>query len=408
MTGIPRLAGLALVSAAALAASAPAALAAEPIRVGMTVSQTGRFALAAQSGERGLRIWLDDVNSRGGIEVGGETRPVELVTLDDRSDKTLVPRVYETLIKEEDVDVAFGPFGSTLTGAAANTTEQFDTFLMIWSASADSIYEQGYEYVVSGTQQAASLLGQPTVKAFHAMGADSIAIAYLDEPFPAGIAKGAVEIAEELGMEVTMNEPFATGTKDYSLIIQKALASGADVFYPTSYEGDQMIIARQLRELGANFDGVGLFYGAQPQFLEIGQDANYVFSQTLLNEKVNWDVTHGLNREEMMARYDELFPDAAYEPDFQTALAYGAGVVLEAIVRRAGSLDPAEMKEAAVALSGEMTVMTGPYEIEDSGKQVSMEFVVMQNMPGEGLQVVYPEPVQTAEPVYPVPAFGER
>ncbi len=403
---LTRRTGLALSAAAALAAALPA-LAAEPIRIGMTVSQTGRFALAAQSGERGLRIWLEDVNSRGGIEVGGETRPVELVTLDDRSDKALVPRVYETLIKEEGADVLFGPFGSTLTGAAANTTEQFDRFLMIWSASADSIYEQGYEHVVSGTQIAASLLGQPTVKAFHAMGATSIAIAYLDEPFPAGIAKGAVALAEELGMEVTMNEPFATGTKDYSLIIQKALASGAQTFYPTSYEGDQMIIARQLRELGANFDGVGIFYGSQPQFLEIGQDANYLFSQTLLNPKVNWEVTHGLSREEMMARYDELFPDAAYEADFQTALAYGAGVVLEEVIRTAGSLEADALKQAALDLSGEMTVMTGPYEIEETGRQVSMEFVVMQKLP-ESLEVVYPPAVRTAEPVYPVPAFSER
>ena len=67
--------------------------------------------------------------------------------MDDRSDKAMVPRVYETLIKEKGVDILFGPFGSTLTGAAANTTEQFDKFLMIWSASSDAIYEQGYKYV---------------------------------------------------------------------------------------------------------------------------------------------------------------------------------------------------------------------------------------------------------------------
>ncbi|MGM0583733.1 MAG: amino acid ABC transporter substrate-binding protein [Pseudomonadota bacterium] len=403
-----RRAAMRIAAAAALGAGlAQAAQAADPIRIGMTVSETGRFALAAQSGERGLKIWIDDVNSRGGIEVGGEKRMIELVALDDRSDKTLVPRVYETLIKEEEVDVLFGPFGSTLTGAAANTTEQFDKFMMIWSASADSIYEQGYDYIVSGTQIAASLLGQPTVKAFHAMGAESIAIAHLDEPFPTGIAQGAVDIAEELGMDVTMVESFAPGTKDYSILIQKALASGADVFYPTSYEGDQMILARQLRELSANFDGVGLFYGSQPQFLEIGQDADYIFSQTLLHPKVNWDVTAGLTRAEMMARYDALYPDASYTADFQTALAYGAGVVMEEIIRQADSLEAADLKAAALDLSGEMTVMTGPYQIEETGKQVSMEFVVMQQQP-DGLEVVYPPEVATAEAVFPVPAFGGR
>ena len=395
-----------LASSAVLGA-AEAVLANDPVRIGMTVSQTGRFALAAQSGERGLKIWVEDVNARGGIDVGGVLRPVELVALDDRSDKALVPRVYETLIKEENVDILFGPFGSTLTGAAANTTEQFDKFMMIWSASADSIYEQGYEYVVSGTQLAASLLGLPTIKAMHAMGVKSVAIAHLDEPFPAGIAQGQAKWAEENGMTVTMVEKFAAGTKDYSILIQKALASGAEAFIPTSYEGDQMIIARQLRELDANFTVVGLYYGAQPQVLDIGADADYVLSQTLLSPKVNWEVTAGLTRAEMMDRYAALFPDAAYEADFQTALAYGAGVVMEEIVKKAGSVDPAAMKQAAIDLSGTLTVMTGPYAIEPSGKQVSMEFVVMQKQPA-GLEVVYPPAVATAAAIYPVPAFSAR
>ncbi len=383
------------------------ALAADPIRIGMTVSSTGRFALAAQSGERGIEIWVDDVNRRGGIAVGGEPRPVELVALDDRSDKTMVPRVYETLISEENVDLLFGPFGSTLTGAAVNTSEQFDQLMMIWSASADSIYEQGYEYIVSGTQIAASLLGLPTVKAFADMGVQSVAWAYLDEPFPSGIAKGQVDWARANGIDVTMFEKFALGTKDFSVIIQKALASGAEAFILAGYEGDQMIAARQLRELDANFTAVGMHYGAQPQFLEIGQDAEYLFSQTLLHEKINWDVTAGLTRAEMVARYDELFPDVAYEADFQTALAYGAGVVLEEMIRHADSLDPAALKQAAIDLSGEITVMTGPYEIEPTGKQVSMELITMQLQPG-GLEAVWPEAVRSAEPIYPVPPFDER
>ena len=198
MLTMTRRAMLAALGAACVWGGAGAAQAADPIKIGMTVSSTGRFALAAQSGERGLRIWIDDVNARGGIPVGGEKRRIELVTLDDRSDKTMVPRVYETLIKDRGVDIVFGPFGSTLTGAAATTTEQFGKFLTIWSASSDAIYEQGYKYVVSASQIAASRLGHPSVKALKAMGVKSIAFAHLDEPFPVGITKGAEQLAREL------------------------------------------------------------------------------------------------------------------------------------------------------------------------------------------------------------------
>jgi branched-chain amino acid transport system substrate-binding protein len=398
---------LSIVAAAAFASALLAGPAVADIKIGMTVSSSGRFALAAQSGERGLKIWLDDVNRRGGVDIGGTKHKIKLVALDDRSDKTLVPRVYETLIKDEKVDILMGPFGSTLTAAAANTTEQFGKFLVIWSASSDKIYEQGYKYVVSATQIAASRLGKPGADAMAAMGVKKLAIIYLDEPFPAGTAEGVRKRAGELGMEVVMFEKFAKGTKDFSVMIQKALATGADAFYPASYEGDQMNVVRQLRELDANFPMTYVFYGSQPQFLEIGQDAKFLYSQTLWHPKVRWKVNAGLDRDQVSARYKELFPDASYGADFQTALAYGAGAVLEEILIKAQSLDPAKLKQASLDLSKKLTVITGPYEILPNGKQIQMEFVVMQHQP-QGLEVVYPASVATGKPIFPVPAFNQR
>lgn len=380
---------------------------AHKIRVGMTVSSTGRFALAAQSGARGAKIWVDDVNSRGGVSIGGEKHEIELVELDDRSDKQMVARVYETLINDEKVDILLGPFGSTLTSAAAHVTEKYGKFLIIWSASSDKIYEQGYKHVVSGSQIAASLLGAPAVKLINSLGIKKIAFAYLDEPFPAGMAQGAAKLAEDFGMEITMMEKFAKGTKDFSIMFQKARATGAEAIYPVGYEGDQMAMARQLREMNIDFPLVYMVYASQPQFLEIGEDADYIFSQTLMHPKVNWNVNAGLSREQVVERYGKLFPDAAYPADFQTALAYSACAVLEEIMKKADSIEPAKLKQAALDLSGKLTVMTGPYEILENGKQVKMEFVIMQNQE-DGPEVVWPAAVRTSEPIYPVPKFGER
>jgi branched-chain amino acid transport system substrate-binding protein len=379
-----------------------------PIRIGMTVSSTGTFALAAQSGLRGAEIWIDDVNGRGGIELGGKKRKVELVKLDDRSDKTLVPKVYETLLKEEKVDLLFAPFGSTLTAAAVNATEAAGKFMVNWSGSADSLYAQGYKYFVSATQIAGSLLGNPGVEALHAVGCKKIAFAYLDEPFPAALTQGSVALAKKLGMDVTINEKFAKGTKDFNILIQKAKASGAEAFYPTAYEGDQMTIARQLREANVDFNAVYMVYASQPQFLQqAGKDGLYLLSQTLLHEKINWKVTNGLNRAQMMERYAKLFPKAQYTADFQTALAYGAGVVTEELIRSSQSLDAAKLKEAALKLNDKIVTVTGEYRIDETGKQFKNAFSIMQNLPG-GTEVVFPAAVATAKTVYPVPPFAQR
>jgi branched-chain amino acid transport system substrate-binding protein len=375
----------------------------------MTVSSTGRFALQSQSGVRGVEIWVDEVNAKGGIDVGGTKRMVELVQRDDRSDKQMVPRVYETLIEEEDVDILFGPFGSTLTGAAAQVSEREDVFMVIWSASSDAIYEQGFEHLVSATQIAASLLAVPSVEIAHELGVEELAIVYIDEPFPAGMAEGARAKAEELGIDVVQFEKLATGTKDFSIVLQKARASGAEGFYPVAYEGDQMTMLRQMQEMNITFPYTFMLYGGQPQFLDnTGEASEYLYSHTLYHEAINWDVTHGKSREEFQEAYDETFPDVAYAPDFQTALAYGAGVVTEAIIEKAGSLDPDALKEAALELSGDIVTMAGIYEIEETGKQIGMQNVIMQHVPDSGMQAVYPAAVATAEPIFPIPGWSER
>jgi branched-chain amino acid transport system substrate-binding protein len=235
-----------------------------------------------------------------------------------------------------------------------------------------------------------------------------VAFAYLDEPFPAALTQGAIDLAKELGMQVTMDEKFAKGTKDFNILIQKAKVSGAEAFYPTAYEGDQMTIARQIRETNADFNAVYLVYGSQPQFLQqSGKDGHYVFSQTLLHEKINWKVTHGLDRAQMVAAYERLFPNAQYPADFQTILAYGAGVITEQFIKAAGSLDAAKLKEAAIKLSGKIVTACGEYQIDQTGKQYKNEFSIMQTLP-DGLEVVYPPAVATARPVYPVPPFAKR
>jgi branched-chain amino acid transport system substrate-binding protein len=82
-------------------------------------------------------------------------------------------------------------------------------------------------------------------------------------------------------------------------------------------------------------------------------------------------------------------------------------VITEAIIKDAQSLDAAKLKQSAVKLSGKIVTVTGEYQIDETGKQLKNEFAVIQTLPG-GLEVVYPPPVATAKPVYPVPPFAQR
>lgn len=398
-----------LTAAMALASATMAAQAAQDvIRIGMTVSTTGSFALASQSGVRGVELWVDDVNRRGGIEVGGTRKKVELVKLDDRSDKQMVTRVYERLIVDEKVDLVFAPFGSTLTTAAATVTDRLGKYMMIWSAAADNLYDQGFKYIVSGTQMPVSAMLRAGMQHAASLGVKKVALLYSDEPFPTGLAEGGRAQAKANGLDVVFYERYPKGQKDFSTILQKVRASGAEAFIPTSYEGDLISMVRQMRQLNINFPYTFMVYASTPQFLDIGKDADYIFSHTNYHPAVNWQVNAGLSREDFGKAYERLFPKAEFAPDFQTALAYGAGALTEEIIKKAGSTDAKALKDASLALSDKVTVMAGPYAISETGMQLKMPFPVVQNVPGKGLVTVWPQDVAMEKAVFPIPGWKDR
>ncbi|MCD0502152.1 amino acid ABC transporter substrate-binding protein [Bordetella petrii] len=398
----------ALALAAALVPTAGLAQTSDKIRIGMTVSSTGSFALASQSGVRGVEVWVDDVNRRGGIEIKGKKYPVELVKLDDRSDKQMVTRVYERLIVDEKVDLVFAPFGSTLTAAAATTTERLGKYMMVWSAASDDLYKQGFKYMVSGTQMPVSAMMKASMELAGKVGVKKAAILYSDEPFPSGLAQSGKDRAAENGIEVVMYEKYPKGQKDFSTLLQKAKASGAEALFPTPYEGDLISMTRQMRQLDINFPFVFMVYASTPQFQAIGADSDYIFSHTNYHPAINWDVNAGLTREAFAQAYDRLFPKAEFKPDFQTALAYGAAALTEEIIKKAGTTDAAALKQASLDLSDKVTVMAGPYAIDEAGRQLKMPFPVVQLLPGKGMVPVWPEDVATQKAVYPIPAWDKR
>ena len=78
----------------------------EPIRVGLSLAQTGPLSGAGKSGLLALQIWRDDVNASGGL-LG---RPVQLVVYDDQSNPAMSPGLYTKLLEVDKVDLVIAPY----------------------------------------------------------------------------------------------------------------------------------------------------------------------------------------------------------------------------------------------------------------------------------------------------------
>src|SRR4051812_20291740 len=98
-----RIALLALAAAAGLGAM-PAARAADPIKIGFSVSLTGGLASSGKAHLMSKQIWVEEINARGGL-LG---RPVQLVYYDDQTNASTVPGIYAKLIDVDKVELLMG------------------------------------------------------------------------------------------------------------------------------------------------------------------------------------------------------------------------------------------------------------------------------------------------------------
>ena len=109
-----RMCALIGIGAAALAFSWAPAYAADPIKIGLSLSLTGATAPAGRQVLAGLEIWRDHINGRGGL-LG---RPVELVYYDDQANPANAPGIYAKLMGVDKVDLLIGPYSTNVIAAA--------------------------------------------------------------------------------------------------------------------------------------------------------------------------------------------------------------------------------------------------------------------------------------------------
>src|SRR6202166_4865890 len=134
------LAAATAITALALSTSAHAA---DPVRIGVALSQTGNLADSAAPYFKGLDLWREQANARGGL-VG---RPIEFVVYDDRSDPATAARLYERLITNDKVDLVISSLGSATAATGSAVAEKHKMLMINGGGAAEAIQQRGFKYV---------------------------------------------------------------------------------------------------------------------------------------------------------------------------------------------------------------------------------------------------------------------
>jgi branched-chain amino acid transport system substrate-binding protein len=386
------------------AAQPPAAQAPEFIEVGASIPLTGRFGSLGTQVKPGYEYAVKAINDAGGVYVKEFDKkiPMRLTIYDDESDPTKAVSKLENLFSDQQVVAYLGGAGSDMHAATAAIAEKNKVPYCGVAFALWKIHQQGYKYLFS-----------PFVKS-PAQGKD--VFEYLNAAIPEGERPTKVAVfvdktdwgkelgtlwqenAPKYGYEVVDYEEYAPGTKDYSGMILKAKAAGAESLFGMPTQPDGVAMFKQMVELGwtPKFSLIIRAPENVKWYETMGKNGDYVTIFPGWHQSINFPGVDQLN-----AQYQAEFGRPA---DLLTGPAYACVQIFANAIEKAGSLDRDKIRDAIAA--SDLQTVIGPVSFNPDGTgKVLDPLIQWQN--GQ-MQVVAPADFATAKLAYPAPPFDQR
>jgi len=181
-------------------------LAGAQILIGQTAGFTGAVGAGVTETTEGAKLYLDAVNSRGGIA----GQKIELLSMDDKFDPKLAAENARKLIESDGVVALFLNRGTPHTQAIIPLLEQHGVALVGPSTGAMVLHQpvQKYVFNVRATYQREA---EKAVAHMASMGTTRIAVIHVDDSFGSDALTGALK-----GFDVAKLKPVAVEKFDRS------------------------------------------------------------------------------------------------------------------------------------------------------------------------------------------------
>jgi len=384
----------------------------EPIKVGASLSLTGKYARTGEEQRRGYDLWAMHINNVGySLGKGNlphkepgliDGRPVELILLDDRSDPTTGVRLFNELIYNRKVDFLLGPYSSSVSNAVAPIIEESKIPTPIPMASSPKIWKGKRRQWMPQIQPPASLRLPGIVKMCKEKGDKTIAIIYSDAAFPRAAAEGVKARAEKYGLDIVLYEAYPKTLTDWIPIVSKAKDRKADVLAGGGYLPDSIGIVKATKSINYIPHAISLVVGvALPDFRDS-------LSDDVLNITGDADWEPGVEYPGAKEFTEAYQKRNGRLPEYHAAGGYGGAQILEEAVKRVGNVkDKKAIRDVmyqldTVTIFNKYKVMS--LDSPDSGLQTAALRLLLQwqRVGGELKKVViYPPEAATGKFIYP-------
>jgi branched-chain amino acid transport system substrate-binding protein len=384
-----------------------------PIRIGMSMPQTGGLAGGGKASLLGIEIWRDDVNAKGGL-LG---RKVELVVYDDKSSASETPAIYSKLLDVDKVDLLFAPYATVPTAPIMPLVKQRGLLLMgnfsfqVNSKVGHDMWFNNAPWGPADAQASAFIdLGRKA-------GGKTVALLTSDQEFAQNLAKTAREVATKRNLSIVFDQVYPPNTVEFSGIMRALNAAKPDIVHVASYPPDSAGILRAVNEIGIA-DSVKIFGGGMVGLQFAAVMANL---GSLLNGVVNfntWLPEPGMYYEGTKAFFDTYAKravEAKVDPlgYYLAPFGYASGQLIEQAIKATGSLDQKAL--AKYLRENEHKTIVGPIAFSADGERKETATLMAQfrgivdkdveqfRKPGKQV-ILFPEKLKSGDLVSPFEA----
>jgi len=197
---------------------------------------------------------------------------------------------------------------------------------------------------------------------------------------------------------VVFSEKFDLGSTDFSGLLQKVKNARADIFLADAHLQDYITMHRQYMQTAMYHQMIS--YGARGPEADarkaLGDATNYIFAGIWWSGKLPYPQV-----KRFAADYQA---STGHPPDsWYAATAYEGMRALATAIERAGSLNRTAIRDQLRAVELNDSLLPGQVLRFGKNGQINTPFVIVQNKPGDKVDIVYPPDAATGEAIAPKP-----
>ena len=341
----------AFVAATGLALSADAA---DMIKVGFHAPLTGFAASDGNSATEGAKLAVEQINAAGGIK----GKMLELVVYDDQAKPAQAIAIANKLIGQDKVPVAVsGSYSGPTRSAAGVFQEAKIPYIAAYAIHPDITRAGNY---VFRTSFLGEIQGRAGAKlAGDMLGKKRAVMITLQNDFGKSLAAGFREVSDKYGIKIVNEYEYSIKDRQFGSIVAKVKDDMPEVIYASGYYFTAGPLVSQLRAGGIDAPIIGQEGYDSQKFIEIaGPAAEGVIITTSLDRDSDVPETKDF--------IEQFEKKAGFKTDMVAASAHTAVMVVAQALKKAGSTDPAAIRDAIAKT--DLKVSTGTIRFNALGE----------------------------------------